>query len=112
MDQNYWKTRSQLDDVRRAERLNVAIDASIREHGTTKFQVKVIDLSVTGFRCETSFTLYPGTRVWLTIPGFGGLEAAVAWRNKYLYGFAFDQALHPAVFQHIQSKYAATGIGA
>jgi hypothetical protein len=105
MHQKSWKTRSQLDDVRRAQRLSVTIDASLREHGTTKFQVKVIDLSVTGFRCETSFTLNPGTRVWLTIPGFGGLEASVAWRDKFSYGFAFDHALHPAIFDHIKSKY-------
>jgi hypothetical protein len=106
MTQHPWQTESSNKETRRAERLGVTIKAALREHGTTKFEVKVIDLSVTGFRCETSFTLHPGTRVWLTIPGFGGLEASVAWREKFLYGLAFEQALHPAVVQHIYSRFA------
>jgi PilZ domain len=105
MAHNSWMTKSANEDTRRADRLGVTINASLREHGTTKFEVKVIDLSITGFRCETSFTLNPGTRVWLTIPGFGGLEARVAWRDKFLYGFAFEQTLHPAVLNHISSRF-------
>jgi hypothetical protein len=105
MPTNSWLVKSANDEARRAERLGVVIKAGLREHGTTKFEVKVTDLSVTGFRCETSFTLNPGTRVWLTIPGFGGLEAIVAWRNKFLYGFRFESALHPAVWQHISARF-------
>ncbi len=108
MARNSWETKSSNLEGRRADRLDVVIKAGLREHGTTKFEVKVIDLSVTGFRCETSFTLHPGTRVWLTIPGFGGLEAVVAWREKYLYGFSFINPLHPAVFQHISDHHKKT----
>jgi PilZ domain len=107
MTQYSWQTKSSNEEARRAERLDVTIKASLREHGTTKFEVKVIDLSTTGFRCETSFTLHPDTRVWLTIPGMGALEAIVAWRNRYLYGFTFEKSLHPAVWQHISDRFGA-----
>lgn len=86
---------------RRALRKPVRLRARIRERGASKFMIDVVDLSTTGFRCETSFTLYPGHSVWLTLPGLSGLEAKVAWRRGYLYGFSFTRSLHPAVFDHI-----------
>jgi hypothetical protein len=100
-----WQSQSATNDGRRAERLGVTIKAGLREHGATKFEVKVIDLSMSGFRCETSFTLRPGNRVWLTIPGLSGLEATVAWRDGFRYGCAFVQRLHPAVLLHIDRQY-------
>jgi hypothetical protein len=103
-----WQTKSTSQEGRRADRLDVTIMAGLREHGATKFEVKVLDLSTSGFRCETSFTLSVGTRVWLTIPGLNGLEARVAWRDGYRYGCAFIQQLHPAVFDHIFRQYNPT----
>lgn len=100
-----WMTKSSNEEVRRAERLGVAITAGLREHGMTKFEIKVIDLSVSGFRCETSHTLHPGTRIWLTIPGFSAMEATVAWKDRFLYGFTFVQALHPAILQHVFQRH-------
>jgi hypothetical protein len=88
---------------RRALRKPVSFRARLRERGANKFTIDVVDLSTTGFRCETSFTLYEGHPVWLTLPGLAGLEATVAWKNGYCYGFAFDRPLHPAVFDHIVS---------
>lgn len=88
-------------ESRRAERAVVSLRAKLRERGANKFTIDVIDLSTTGFRCETSFTLYMGHAVWLTLPGLGGLEATVAWKRGYSYGFAFNRPLHPAVFDHI-----------
>ena len=75
--------------------------AYLRDRGTTKFLIDVVDLSVTGFRAETSFTLWPGTTVWLKMPDLEGLEAVVAWRDKFRYGCAFTKPLHAAVFDHI-----------
>lgn len=86
---------------RRAERKVVSLTAQLRERGAHKFMVDVVDLSITGFRCETSFNLYMGHAVWLTLPGLSGLEATVAWKQGYCYGFAFNRPLHPAVFDHI-----------
>ncbi len=99
------------DDVRHAARLPITMEADLREQGTTKFRIKIKDLSVTGFRCETSFTMHPGARVWLTIPGLGGLETTVAWRDGFKYGFAFDHALHQAVFDHVVRQFQTNAGG-
>jgi hypothetical protein len=89
------------EESRRALRKAVKMRAHLRDRGTTRFEIEVVDLSTTGFRAQTSFTLWPGTTVWLTLPGLAGLEAVVAWRDKYRYGCAFAKPLHPAVFDHI-----------
>jgi hypothetical protein len=91
------------DEARQALRRAVKMRAHLRDPGQTKFEIDVVDLSLAGFRAETSFTLWPGTMVWLTLPGLAPLEAVVAWRDKFRYGCAFSKALHPAVFEHIVS---------
>jgi hypothetical protein len=90
---------SKHDESRRALRKAVKMRAHLRDRGQTKFEIDVLDLSASGFRAETSFTLWPGTVVWLTLPGLAALEAVVAWRDKLKYGCAFAKPLHPAVFR-------------
>lgn len=89
------------DEARHALRRAVKLRARLRDRGQTKFEIDIVDLSASGFRAETSYTLWPGTVVWLTLPGLAGLEATVAWRNKFKYGCAFAKPLHPAVLDHI-----------
>lgn len=90
----------QGDEHRRALRHPVKMRAQLRD-GRTLFGIEVVDLSQAGFRAESSFTLWPGTIVWLTLPGQAPLEAVVAWRDRSRYGCAFARPLHPAVFEHI-----------
>jgi PilZ domain len=93
-------------DNRRAMRLDVRLSAGLREPGTSqKFDVTIIDLSMTGFRCETSFNLSIGQLVFVTIPTLGALEAVVMRRDRYVYGCQFDRPLHNAVFDHIAAKH-------
>ena len=96
-----FTSESLNDENRRALRKAVKMRAHLRDRGQTKFEIDVIDLSASGFRAETSFTLWPGTVVWLTLPGLAAMEAVVAWRDKLHYGCAFAKPLHPAVFDHI-----------
>jgi hypothetical protein len=87
---------------RGALRKPVQLDAQLRDRGSSKFAIRVIDISITGFRAECEFRLHEGTLVWLTLPGMAGLEARVAWRDgNFLYGFVFAQPLHEAVFERI-----------
>ena len=88
-------------ESRRSLRKAVTMRAHLRDRGQTRFEIEVNDLSLLGFRAETSFALWPGTIVWLTLPGLAGLEAVVAWRDKTQYGCAFAKPLHSAVFEHI-----------
>ena len=94
-------TSGGFGEGRRALRKPVRLKAQLRDRGTTKFEIEVVDLSTTGFRAETGFTLWEGHTVWLTLPGLASLEATVAWRDGFTYGCAFAQPLHPAVFDHI-----------
>jgi hypothetical protein len=93
--------------ARAARRLDVRLKASLRETGCSKFTIDVKDLSVTGCRIETSFTLTPGTSVWITIPGLAALEAEVAWAKGFSYGCRFYQSLHIAVLDHIIAHYGS-----
>jgi PilZ domain len=93
-------------DNRYAARLDVKLDAALRELGSSqRFDIHVEDLSLTGFRFSTSFRLNSGQLVAVTIPGLAGLEARVAWVEGFNYGAAFDRALHVAVFDHLVAKY-------
>lgn len=92
-------------DGRRAERLNIFMKASLRESGCTKFDVQVLDMSISGIRFETAYSIAPSTRVWLTIPGLAGLEAIIAWQDRYRYGCYFVTPLHVAVFDHIIAQH-------
>lgn len=92
---------SELEEHRHSLRRAVKMKAHLRDRGNTRFEIDVVDLSATGFRAQTSFTLWPGTTVWLTLPGLAALEAVVAWRDKVRYGCAFSKPLHPAVLEHI-----------
>lgn len=100
------RTMTARRDHRRAERLDVRLPCELREPGSSqRFEVDVVDLSVVGFRCETSFTLVPGNRVFVTIPGLGPIEAIVSWRRGFTYGAEFDRYLHNAVFDHIVASH-------
>jgi PilZ domain len=99
-------SRAFSGEHRRTLRLDVRFVAGLREPGTSqKFEVEVIDLSMTGFRFETSFTLKPGQRVFVSIPGVNTLEAVVAWGRGFIYGAQFERPLYNAVFDHIAAKY-------
>ena len=88
-------------DARTTLRKPVRLRAQLRESGSGRFAIEVLDLSPSGFRAEATFVLNPGDRVWISLPGLTGLEAKVAWRRGTIIGAAFHAPLHPAVFDHI-----------
>ena len=94
--------RAARRDNRYATRLDVKVSAVLREFGSSqRFEVDIEDLSLTGFRCHTSFRLTVGQVVSVTIPGLAPLESRVAWVDGFRYGCSFDRALHIAVFDHL-----------
>lgn len=92
---------SRASDNRATLRKSVALDARVRDRSASRFAIRIVDLSMTGFRAETIFNLRAGTIVWITLPGLQGLEAEIAWRRGDHVGGAFRQPLHAAVFEHI-----------
>lgn len=93
--------RAATGDNRATLRKAVKLDARVRDRTQSRFAIRILDLSMTGFRGETAFTLRPGSTVWITLPGLQGLEATIAWQRGEQVGAAFRQPLHPAVFEHI-----------
>jgi hypothetical protein len=93
------------NDGRFAERKLVTIRAEIKESGSGKYQIWVVDLSKTGFRIQLLTTLEPARTQFLMLPGFQPLAAHIAWREGDEYGLRFDKALHIAVFEHIAKSF-------
>lgn len=89
------------DDHRQQKRVPIAIPARLRDRHSNKYNVRLLDLSVTGFRAEAHYALDAGQIVWLAIPGMQGLEATVAWRHGLEIGCSFRQPLYPPVLDHI-----------
>ncbi len=92
-------------EARIAERKMVSIRAEIKESGSGKYQIWVVDLSKTGFRIKLLTTLEPTRTQFLLLPGFQPLAAHIAWREGDEYGLRFDKALHVAVFEHIANTF-------
>jgi hypothetical protein len=89
------------DDHRQQQRVPIAIPALLRDRHSNKYNVRLLDLSVTGFRAEAHYAIDAGQIVWLVIPGMQGLEATVAWRHGLEIGCSFRQPLYPPVLDHI-----------
>jgi hypothetical protein len=99
-----------VDAPRRAERVAVRLQASLRQQSFSKFDVLVSDLSTDGFRCETHYRVSPNSIVWLTIPGLSPLESHVVWANGKAYGCAFTQPLHVAVMEHVARMHPQAAV--
>ena len=92
-------------DQRRALRADVNAKVVVREAKGTKFTAELIDISVTGFRFKTLYSVRLNAHIWITLPGLSALEAAIAWHDDPLYGASFLSPLHPAVRDHIARQY-------
>ena len=97
-----------LEAPRRAERVPVRMQASLREQSYSKFDVLVSDLSTDGFRCETHYRVSPNALVWITLPGLSPLESRVVWAKGKSYGCIFARPLHIAVLEHMARRHLQT----
>lgn len=82
---------------RRAPRLAISLDASLRERGRTPFAVRLVDISADGCRAETFCTVEPDAGVWIKLPGLEPLYSRVVWSQGGFAGIAFEAPLHEAV---------------
>ena len=92
---------SACESERLAARHNVLIAVKLRRPGESWFSSRVSDLSLSGFRLQSFVKLSPGMDVWIMLPGFEGRKAKVLWSRQHEAGCAFEQPLHPAIFDHI-----------
>lgn len=92
-------------DQRRALRADVIANVIVRENQGSKFTAELIDISVSGFRFRTLYSVKLQQHIWITLPGLAAIEAAIAWHNDPYYGAAFINPLHPAVRDHLAKLY-------
>lgn len=67
--------------MRRSERINVDETARLRPNSWSSIEVRLVDLSESGFRAECEATILCGSPIWLDVPGLGEVEAQVTWRR-------------------------------
>ncbi|KQN25457.1 hypothetical protein ASE86_04260 [Sphingomonas sp. Leaf33] len=103
----YAYTPPSAQDSRTTARHQVGVDAKARDRSGSRYKIRVLDLSRTGFKAECVHTIRPGTMIWLSLPGLQSLEAEVAWQRGEHIGAAFHQPLHAAVFDHITRLLSA-----
>lgn len=75
--------------MRRNERMAVEGTARLRPNGWSSLEVRLVDLSETGFRAQCEAMLLAGSAIWIALPGIGEVEAQVSWRRSGEIGARF-----------------------
>jgi len=76
---------------RRAQRVNVELDAKVRELGSEGCEARLINVSETGFMAESEGTFDVGAQVWLILPGRDRASATVRWTAGNRLGAEFAE---------------------
>jgi len=83
---------------RKADRLQISAEASLRRFGRPSYRVTMFD--ATRFGCKTEFierpTIYE--HVWIKFDGLETIEAIVCWVEESSLGLMYENPIHPAVF--------------
>jgi len=75
--------------MRRSERIAVDETARLRPNSWSSVEVRIVDLSESGFRAECEARMMCGSAVWVELPGLGEVEAQVTWRRRGEIGARF-----------------------
>lgn len=78
-----------FDSGRRAQRLPLEAETRLRPNSWSSLQIKMLDLSASGFRAECEAKVQPGGSVSLDVPGIGPVDAQVEWRRGDQFGARF-----------------------
>jgi hypothetical protein len=74
---------------RRSQRLALDAEARLRPNSWSSLQIRMVDLSSSGFRAECEARVKPGGSVSLDVPGIGAVEAQVEWQRGGQFGARF-----------------------
>lgn len=76
--------------MRREKRTQVDEAARLHPNDWSSIEVRVLDISSSGFRAECDARILVGTAVTLDVAGVGPLRAYVTWRRGDRFGAKFD----------------------
>lgn len=76
--------------MRREKRTQVDEAARLHPNDWSSIEVRVLDISPSGFRAECDARILVGSAVTLDVAGVGSLRAHVTWRRGERFGAKFD----------------------
>ena len=85
----------EVEPRRREPRIGIAAEVTLRPLGETAVEARLVNLSSRGFMAETHALVRPGTRIWLTLPAAGRVNALVHWAMNGRLGGEFAQPIDP-----------------
>ena len=80
---------SREDQERRAERVTLDAATRLRPNDWSSLEVRMIDLSASGFRATCEARLQRGGCVTLDVAGIGSVDAQVEWQRGDQFGARF-----------------------
>ena len=89
---------------RRAERVPIGADISLRRSFENRYRVQILELSRHGCRVELVERVRKGDRLWISLPGIETLEAITCWVDGFVAGAEFIRPLHPSVFDMLTAR--------
>jgi hypothetical protein len=91
---------AEVEPRRREPRTWLAAEISLRQLGQTAVEARLINISSRGFMVETEALIVKGSRVWLTLPGAGRVNALVIWARDGRIGGEFAETIDPLAVIH------------
>jgi len=82
-----------VTDRRRLARVPVALEATMRELGSSGVEARVLNISETGFMAASPAEFEVGSRVWLMLPGRERANAVIKWIAGDKLGAEFAEPL-------------------
>ena len=89
---------------RKAERVSVVAEVTLRRMGKGAYQCRLFDLSPDGCKAEMIERPLVGERAVIRLPGIEPLEAEVRWVEGPNAGLKFERSFHPAVFDLLLAR--------
>jgi PilZ domain-containing protein len=80
-------------DRRRLTRVDVELEAKMRELGSSGVEAKVLNISESGFMAASDAEFEVGTRIWLMLPGRDRANAVIKWTAGDKIGAEFAEPI-------------------
>lgn len=94
---------------RRGARVTMEAQATLRRPGQNGHRVRIFDISPQGARLEFVERPSLDERNWVKFDGLEAIEAVVCWIDGHVAGLEFARPIHPAVFDALVARLAASG---
>ena len=89
-----------VEPRRRELRVGISAGISLRQLGHTAVEARLVNISSHGFMADSEARIAAGSRVWLTLPGCGRVNALVIWARNGRLGGEFADPVDPLqIFQ-------------